>query len=100
MSTDVSVGTVKFHLSLNVSNLNRSLAFYEVLFGKPPAKRRSDYAKFEVDEPPLVLSLIPTTPGVGGFSFYLAQSPLHFTSRIPRHVLAAIFSFVAFSAAA
>lgn len=66
MSTDVAVSTVKFHLSLNVSNLTRSVTFYEALFGRPAAKRRSDYAKFEVDEPALVLSLIPTTPGVGG----------------------------------
>jgi catechol 2,3-dioxygenase-like lactoylglutathione lyase family enzyme len=66
MATDVSVGTVKFHLSLNVSNLARSLVFYEVLFGRAPAKSRPDYAKFELDEPALVLSLIPTTPGAGG----------------------------------
>ena len=66
MSTDVAVGTVKFHLSLNVSNLARSVTFYAMLFGRPAANRRPDYAKFEVDEPALVLSLIPTTPGVGG----------------------------------
>ena len=66
MATDVSVETVKFHLSLNVSNLARSVTFYTALFGRPAAKHRPDYAKFEVDEPPLILSLIPTTPGVGG----------------------------------
>ena len=48
-----------FHVSLNVRDLPRAVAFYEVLFGKTPAKHRSDYAKFEVEDPPLVLSLEP-----------------------------------------
>jgi catechol 2,3-dioxygenase-like lactoylglutathione lyase family enzyme len=54
--------SVRFHLSLNVSNLERSLAFYGILFGREPAKQRSDYAKFELDDPPLVLSLMPMPP--------------------------------------
>jgi catechol 2,3-dioxygenase-like lactoylglutathione lyase family enzyme len=57
---------IRFHLSLNVSNLDRSVAFYRVLFGLEPAKRRGDYAKFELDDPPLVLSLEPTAKGAGG----------------------------------
>jgi catechol 2,3-dioxygenase-like lactoylglutathione lyase family enzyme len=48
-----------FHISLNVSDLVSTVDFYEVLFGVPPAKRHADYAKFEVDDPPLVLSLEP-----------------------------------------
>ena len=57
---------VRFHLSLNVSNLDRSVAFYRILFGMEAAKIRSDYAKFEPDEPPLVLSLEPNgRPGPG-----------------------------------
>ena len=50
---------VRFHLSMNVSNLEKSVAFYRTLFGMEPAKQRPDYAKFEPDEPPLVLSLEP-----------------------------------------
>lgn len=50
---------VRFHLSLNVTNLERSVAFYRILFGMEPAKQRPDYAKFEPDDPPLVLSLEP-----------------------------------------
>ena len=50
---------IRFHLSLNVTNLDRSIAFFRTLFGMEPAKVRSDYAKFEPDEPPLVLSLEP-----------------------------------------
>jgi catechol 2,3-dioxygenase-like lactoylglutathione lyase family enzyme len=57
---------VRFHLSLNVTNLERSVAFYRILFGKEPAKCRPDYAKFELDDPPVVLSLQPTPTGPGG----------------------------------
>jgi catechol 2,3-dioxygenase-like lactoylglutathione lyase family enzyme len=57
---------VRFHLSLNVSSLERSIAFYRVLFGREPAKCRPDYAKFELDDPPLVLSLEPMPRGAGG----------------------------------
>jgi catechol 2,3-dioxygenase-like lactoylglutathione lyase family enzyme len=54
---------LKFHTSLNVSDIARSIAFYRVLLGVEPAKVRQDYAKFELVEPPLILSLIPGTSG-------------------------------------
>ncbi len=57
---------IRFHLSLNVANLERSIAFYRVLFGTAPAKCRDDYAKFELDDPPLVLSLEPVGSASGG----------------------------------
>jgi catechol 2,3-dioxygenase-like lactoylglutathione lyase family enzyme len=57
---------VRFHLSLNVADLKRSVEFFRVLFGMEPAKLRPDYAKFEPDEPPLVLSLEPTPRPTGG----------------------------------
>jgi catechol 2,3-dioxygenase-like lactoylglutathione lyase family enzyme len=57
---------VKFHLSLNVSDLGRAVAFYRVLFGSEPAKSHDDYAKFELAEPPVVFSLAPHAPGKGG----------------------------------
>jgi catechol 2,3-dioxygenase-like lactoylglutathione lyase family enzyme len=57
---------VKFHLSLNVTDLGRSIDFYRVLFGMEPAKRHDDYAKFELEEPPVVFSLVPRAPGPGG----------------------------------
>jgi catechol 2,3-dioxygenase-like lactoylglutathione lyase family enzyme len=55
-----------FHLSLNVSDLARSVDFYQKLFGRPPAKQRNDYAKFELQEPPLTLSLEPSGASSGG----------------------------------
>ena len=55
----IDAALLKFHASLNVSNLDRSIAFYRALLGVEPAKVRPDYAKFDLAEPPLVLSLIP-----------------------------------------
>ena len=62
--TAIDASLIKFHISINASDLGRSIAFYRALFGTEPAKAREDYAKFELAEPPLVLSLIPG--GVGG----------------------------------
>jgi catechol 2,3-dioxygenase-like lactoylglutathione lyase family enzyme len=66
MTLPVGQSPVKFHLSLNASDLGRSIAFYRVLFGLEPAKMHDDYAKFELDDPPVVFSLVPRTPGPGG----------------------------------
>ncbi len=57
---------IRFHLSLNVADLKKSVEFYRALFGQEPAKVRDDYAKFEPNEPPLVLSLEPTARPTGG----------------------------------
>ena len=65
MSVEISQ-PVRFHLSINVSDLGKSVRFFEALFGKKPAKQRSDYAKFELDDPPLVLSLEPHAPAGRG----------------------------------
>ena len=59
MLTIAPVSRVRFHISLNVNNLARSIDFYKILFDMEPAKQRSDYAKFEPNDPPLVLSLEP-----------------------------------------
>lgn len=56
----------KFHLSLNVNDLDRSIRFLTALLGVEPAKRRPDYAKFELSDPPLVLSLEPHGFAAGG----------------------------------
>jgi catechol 2,3-dioxygenase-like lactoylglutathione lyase family enzyme len=58
--------TVRVHISLNVTDLARSVAFYKTLFDREPAKLRGDYAKFEPDEPPLVVSLEPNGRSGGG----------------------------------
>jgi catechol 2,3-dioxygenase-like lactoylglutathione lyase family enzyme len=58
--------SVRFHVSLNVTNLERSIGFYKILFNIDPAKQRPDYAKFEPNDPPLVLSLEPNGRSGGG----------------------------------
>ncbi|MGH8456076.1 MAG: ArsI/CadI family heavy metal resistance metalloenzyme [Stenotrophobium sp.] len=53
------------HCSLNVSDLANAVNFYRVLLGREPQKREPDYARFELENPALVLSLIPQQePGV------------------------------------
>ncbi|WP_428911131.1 ArsI/CadI family heavy metal resistance metalloenzyme [Niallia sp. Krafla_26] len=47
----------RLHISLDVSNLSESLRFYRVLFNQEPIKLRSDYAKFELEDTPLVITL-------------------------------------------
>ena len=48
---------MKLHLSLDVNDLNRSIEFYSILFGVEPAKHKPGYAKFDVAEPAVVLTL-------------------------------------------
>lgn len=57
---------LRFHISLNVNDLERSVNFYQILFDREPAKKRSDYAKFETEDPCLVLSLEPNGRAGGG----------------------------------
>ena len=44
---------MKTHLSINVSNVVDSIGFYKRMFGIEPVKVRSDYAKFDIVNPPL-----------------------------------------------
>lgn len=45
------------HLALTVSDVERSIPFYEALFGTKPEKTRDGYAKFSVAEPALNFTL-------------------------------------------
>lgn len=47
------------HVSINVSNLQQAVEFYRQFLGVEPARQERDYAKFELSDPPLVLSLEP-----------------------------------------
>lgn len=55
----MSKPTNKVHISLNVANLQASVEFFGRVFGQYPTKMFGDYAKFDVENPPLVLSLEP-----------------------------------------
>ncbi len=48
---------LKPHVSLNVSNIEASVAFYEKTFGVAPTKRRPGYAKFDLEQPSLNLTM-------------------------------------------
>jgi len=48
---------MRVQLALNVKDLEKSIEFYEKLFGAKVAKRRPGYANFAIDEPPLKLVL-------------------------------------------
>jgi len=48
---------MKAHIALNVTNLAESLDFYKSLLGVSPVKVREGYAKFDVEDPPLNLTL-------------------------------------------
>lgn len=62
-ATEPTSGLVRFHLSLNVNDLSKAVRFLTALLGCEPKKHRPDYAKFEPDDLPLVLSLEPrSTP--------------------------------------
>lgn len=51
------VVALKAHLALNVANVERSIKFYEKMLGIEPSKVRRGYAKFDVQNPPLNLTL-------------------------------------------
>ncbi len=53
-----------FHVALYVKDLDAAVARYRKLLGQEPAKVRHDYAKFEIADPPVILSL--NTGGVPG----------------------------------
>lgn len=48
---------MRLQLALNVSNLDEAVRYYETLFNAEPHKRRSGYANFAIDQPPLKLVL-------------------------------------------
>lgn len=50
-------GNARFHMSLNVTDIKASTAFYERLFQQPPTKTRPGYAKWDLAEPSLNLAL-------------------------------------------
>ncbi|WP_036478470.1 ArsI/CadI family heavy metal resistance metalloenzyme [Myxosarcina sp. GI1] len=48
---------LKPHVSLKVSNLEDSVAFYRAMLGTEPVKYKADYAKFDLNNPSLNLTL-------------------------------------------
>ncbi|UQA55846.1 ArsI/CadI family heavy metal resistance metalloenzyme [Polyangium aurulentum] len=51
------MNVVKPHVSLNVTNIDQSVSFYEKAFGVAATKRRPGYAKFDLQAPSLNLTM-------------------------------------------
>jgi catechol 2,3-dioxygenase-like lactoylglutathione lyase family enzyme len=66
MKSDPAPTTLpKAHVALNVRDTEASGRFYRGLFGVEPAKVRDGYVKFDVEDPPLNLSLNRAAPTAG-----------------------------------
>ena len=52
-----SINTLKAHLALNVTDVETSIEFYKKMLDLEPSKVRTGYAKFDVQNPPLNLTL-------------------------------------------
>lgn len=51
------INTLKAHLALNVRDVEKSINFYRNMLDLEPSKVRTGYAKFDVNNPPLNLTL-------------------------------------------
>lgn len=47
----------RFHVSVGVADLDKSIEFYRTLFGEEPAVVKSDYAKWMLEDPRLNFSI-------------------------------------------
>jgi catechol 2,3-dioxygenase-like lactoylglutathione lyase family enzyme len=56
----------RFHVHVNVHNLEESIGFYAQLFGAEPNVRKDDYAKWMLDDPRVnfAISCSARTPGL------------------------------------
>src|SRR5215210_2848234 len=57
MESKQTVQALKAHLALNVRSVEASIEFYKKMLGIEPSKVRPGYAKFDVQNPPLNLTL-------------------------------------------
>ena len=48
----------RMHVSLYVSDIQRSVAFYSRFFGIAPTKVKADYAKYILESPSLIISFV------------------------------------------
>ena len=56
----------RFHVHLNVANLDASIRFYSELFATQPAVRKDDYAKWMLEDPRVnfAISTVGRAPGI------------------------------------
>lgn len=51
------MATFKTHVALRVADIEKSVDFYQAMFGVAPVKHKVGYAKFDLDNPALNLTL-------------------------------------------
>jgi catechol 2,3-dioxygenase-like lactoylglutathione lyase family enzyme len=56
---------LKTHLALNTARFDQAVAFYRAFFGAEPVKHKPGYAKFDIANPPLNLTLNLIQDGTG-----------------------------------
>ncbi len=70
----------RMHVSLYVSDINKTVRFYDTFFGKPADKVKSNYAKYILDKPSLIISFVENPERVqsnfGHLGFQVASKEL------------------------
>lgn len=68
---------MRVHISLPVTDIEKSRTFYSTLFNQPVSKERDDYINFRLDEPAIHLSLIKSSAesARGGCEHYGIELP-------------------------
>ena len=68
----------RMHVSLYVSDIPKTVQFYETFFGVTANKVKDDYAKFVLEKPSLIISFVQNsskiTPGFGHLGFQVETS--------------------------
>jgi catechol 2,3-dioxygenase-like lactoylglutathione lyase family enzyme len=59
---EIAMDNLKVHVALNVNDVEESVKFYGAMFGIEPVKHKPGYAKFDVAQPALNLTLNYTGP--------------------------------------
>ncbi len=70
---------MRIHISLPVSDLEKSVAFYSTVLNNPASKLKDDYANFRLDEPAIHLALVAKEHSGAGVS------ASHFGIELPDH---------------
>jgi catechol 2,3-dioxygenase-like lactoylglutathione lyase family enzyme len=73
-----SISAFRPHISLDVKNVEKSVAFYQAFFGIAPSKERPGYAKFELSTPPLNFTMkereVASRGGLSHLGFEVAST--------------------------
>lgn len=66
----------RFHVHLNVKDLDTSISFYSALFASPPAVVKPDYAKWMLDDPRVNFAISTTgrVPGIDHLGFQVESA--------------------------